>query len=771
MNATQSKRLRFEDPEAHALGWKWTALAILAVAFSVRLVHVFQIRAAPFFTLLMGDSRSYDSWATRIAAGDWIGRDVFYQAPLYPYFLGVIYAIAGRNLMIVRIVQATLGSISCVLLADGARRVFGRADKGSQGRHNGAGVVAGLVLALWAPAIFFDGLLQKSVLDVFFVCLTIWLVSQVGHEGRVGRVGQVGRVGHVGRVGRGRVGRAGLLWLGLGLAVGGLSLTRENALVFVFVLVMWALLQPRPIVTAALFLAGWAIVVGPVAARNSHLGGGFYVTTSQFGPNLYIGNNPRADGTYASLRYGRGAPEYERQDATELAERALGRRLSPGQVSDYWTDRALAFITSQPREWMSLLARKFALLWNATEIVDTESQETHAEWSWPLRILGPITHFGVLVPAAVLGVMLMWRTFHEHRPLNVLLVLAITYAASVLVFYVFARYRYPLVPLLIVFAAGAAVELARRIRRGERDTAQLSSAGALWTVSAVVLVVAVFTNWPLVPRDWMRAVSENNIGVALQAERRYDEAISRYERSIAYRPDYAPALNNLATAYRASGRVDEALATYRRALEVQPDFPDAEYNLANALLDRGAADEAVGRFETALRSLPDSPDVHNNLGTALATEGRVDEAVREFQRALDLDPESAVAHRNLGDLLAAKGDRAGALDHLRRAVRADPGNGDAHYDLGLTLLEAGAVDDAVIEFRSAVQLMPSSAEAHNNLGIALGSQGHLDEAIVEFRAALRLKPNLVDAQRNLAMAEAARRGAAERPQKGAAPRR
>ena len=541
--------------------------------------------------------------------------------------------------------------------------------------------------------------------------------------------------------------------------------------VFVFVLVMWALLQPRPIVTAALFLAGWAIVVGPVAARNSHLGGGFYVTTSQFGPNLYIGNNPRADGTYASLRYGRGAPEYERQDATELAERALGRRLSPGQVSDYWTDRALAFITSQPREWMSLLARKFALLWNATEIVDTESQETHAEWSWPLRILGPITHFGVLVPAAVLGVMLMWRTFHGHRPLNVLLVLAITYAGSVLVFYVFARYRYPLVPFLIVFAAGGAVELARRIRRGERDTAQLSSAGALWTVSAVVLVVAVFTNWPLVPRDWMRAVSENNIGVALQAERRYDEAISRYERSIAYRPDYAPALNNLATAYRASGRVDEALATYRRALEVQPDFPDAEYNLANALLDRGAADEAVGRFETALRSLPDSPDVHNNLGTALATEGRVDEAVREFQRALDLDPESAVAHRNLGDLLAAKGDRAGALDHLRRAVRADPGNGDAHYDLGLTLLEAGAVDDAVIEFRSAVQLMPSSAEAHNNLGIALGSQGHLDEAIVEFRAALRLKPNLVDAQRNLAMAEAARRGAAERPQKGAAPRR
>ena len=33
------------------------------------------------------------------------------------------------------------------------------------------------MLALYAPAIFFDGLLQKSVLDVFFVCLALWLIA------------------------------------------------------------------------------------------------------------------------------------------------------------------------------------------------------------------------------------------------------------------------------------------------------------------------------------------------------------------------------------------------------------------------------------------------------------------------------------------------------------------------------------------------------------------------------------------------------------------
>ncbi|MGC4083967.1 MAG: hypothetical protein QM736_18125 [Vicinamibacterales bacterium] len=118
----------------------------------------------------------------------------------------------------------------------------------------------------------------------------------------------------------------------------------------------------------------------PVALRNYAVGGGFYLTTSQFGPNFYIGNNPQADGTYASLRFGRGAPEYERTDATELAEHALGRTLTPAEVSGFWTGRALDFITTHPGAWLALEARKALLLVNATEMLDTEAQESHAEY-------------------------------------------------------------------------------------------------------------------------------------------------------------------------------------------------------------------------------------------------------------------------------------------------------------------------------------------------------------------------------------------------------
>ena len=671
-------------------------------------MHVWQLRRSPFFSLLMGDSRGYDEWAQRIAGGEWLGHEVFYQAPLYPYLLGVIYAAAGRHLLLVRIVQALIGSASCALLALAAARLFSRR----------AGVVAGLMLALYAPAIFFDGLLQKSVLDVFFVCLALWLIS--GEENTAG-------------------------FFLLGLTMGGLALTRENALVFIVVILGWIVLNVEGrrsnverLKRCAVFLAGIAIILVPVAARNSYVGGGFYVTTSQFGPNLYIGNNPVADGTYQSLRFGRGAPEYERQDATELAERALRKRLTPSEVSGYWTGKALDFATSSPGAWLSLMARKVALLWNATEMVDTESQEAYAEWSLPLRLGGLVGHFGTLVPLALFGVFVTWPL---RSRIWVLYAMTLAYAASVVVFYVFARYRYPLVPLLTLFAAAGVAGAREYISRGR----------PAWAVAAVA-AMTVFCNWPMLSPAMMRAVTETNVGTALQSEGRLDEALDHYHRAIAFAPEFPPAYNNLATTLRAKGQIPEAIAAYQQALRVRPDFPDAQYNLANALLQAGRPAEAIDHFRVALQTIPASVDVHNNLGIALMNQGQLDEATAEFRAALELDPDSGQSHLNLGNALGTARHYDEAIQEFRRASQLNPNDASIHYDLGSLLVEADRLDQAIAEFRAALTIDPRSAKTLNNLGIALGSQGRMDEAIDQFRKALAVQPDFADARHNLAIA-------------------
>jgi tetratricopeptide (TPR) repeat protein len=703
------------------------ALLIFACALAVRLIHIWQIRRAPFFDVLMGDARGYDAWGQRIANGDWLGHEVFYQAPLYPYFLGAIYTIAGRSLLAVRICQAIIGSAACTLLGLTAWRLFSR----------GAGLIAGLALALYAPAIFFDGLMQKSVLDVFFVCLGLWLLSGL----------VAAAPGDRSKDDPGPRGR--LSWLWLGLAMGGLSLTRENAIVLVGVILLWALVRKEParFIEAATFLLGLAIVLAPVAIRNHAVGGGFYLTTSQFGPNLYIGNNPSADGTYMSLRYGRGAPEYERQDATDLAEHAMGRPLTPSEVSGYWTDRAMGFITSRPGAWLKLVGRKFVLLWNADEALDTESQESHAEWSTPLRGGAWFGNFGILVPLALFGAFVAWPDRHR---LWVFYVLALAYAASVIIFYVFARYRFPLVPFLVLFAAQGIVSA--------RPFLATSPPRRRIAALATVLVAAILANWPVLSKTMMRAVTESNLAVALQEEGRIDEALTHYRRSIGLRADYAPAYSNMGVALRANGRMDDAVAAYERALAVQPDYPDAHYNLANALLDENKPDEAAEHFRIALRSIPGSAGAHNNLGIALAAEGKLDEAVEQFREALRAEPDSAKTNRNLGNVLSSMGRHEEGIGYLRRAVQLDPGDSAAHYDLGSDFLELNQLPEAAAEFVAALKLAPNSSVAHNNLGIALASEGRLDEAMDHFRQALAIQPDFADAERNLTIAEAQKKG-------------
>ena len=81
---------------------------LLTAALVVRLAHWWAVRDEPFFAWLAMDSQEYDRWAQGIAAGDWLGSQVFFQAPLYPYALGALYAVFGHHLAAVYLAQILL---------------------------------------------------------------------------------------------------------------------------------------------------------------------------------------------------------------------------------------------------------------------------------------------------------------------------------------------------------------------------------------------------------------------------------------------------------------------------------------------------------------------------------------------------------------------------------------------------------------------------------------------------------------------------------------
>ena len=604
--------------------------AIFAAALIVRLVHVWQLGASPFADLLLGDSAEYDRWARELAAGNWLGSEIFYQAPLYPYLLGVVYAVFGSDVIVVRICQAVLGSVAAVLLAGAGSRFFSPR----------AGIAAGAVLALYGPAIFVAATLQKSVVDIFLLTGLLWLLGTT-----LDGTPPTGR------------------WVAVGALLGALCLTRENALILVAALGIWLWLERRErhdwLRQAALVVAGVAIVLAPVALRNGIVGGEWHLTTSQFGPNFYIGNHADADGAYQPLRYGRGDAAFERDDATALAEAALGRDLTPAAVSRYWLGRALQDITAYPARWLGLLVRKAALTFNAVEVIDTESQYAHAEHSIPLAATGWLTHFGLLVPLAVVGIAVTW----SRRLLPLYLMLGM-YAASVIGFYVFARYRYPLAPFLVLFAAAGGDHLVRVARRA-------ATVARAPLVAAIVLACAVGANWPLLSKDHMRAASYNNLATAYREQGDLPRAIELYETALSLDPDYAQAHSNIGSALAASGEPDRAIEHYRLAIAADPDTGDLRYNYGNALLAANLYAEAAEQFRFAVEAWPEDAEAYNNLGIALASAGSMADAAEAFREAVRLDPAGALAHRNLGVALEELGDPAGAQRHYAEAQRLE----------------------------------------------------------------------------------------------------
>src|SRR5262245_8045191 len=133
-----------------------TAGAIFLLADIVRLLYIRDIARAGLSGFLRLDPLYYHEWATRIAGGDWLGRDAFEMSPLYPYTLAAVYRIFGENLTAPRVLQALLGSLTCAGLFLLGRRLFGRA----------AGAVAGTMLAVYGPAIYYDGQINKTSLAV-----------------------------------------------------------------------------------------------------------------------------------------------------------------------------------------------------------------------------------------------------------------------------------------------------------------------------------------------------------------------------------------------------------------------------------------------------------------------------------------------------------------------------------------------------------------------------------------------------------------------------
>ncbi len=632
-------------------------LALFGLALGLRLAYLFEIRALPWFEVPLIDGANYFRTARAIAGGQWLGGPAaFWQPPLYPYFIAALLRLFGERMIAIDVVQAILGALSCVLVFTIGRRVLGAA----------AGTAAGLVMALYGPLIHFDAQPLIPVLHIVLMLAGIDLLLAAGLEADPGR--------------------HGLLWAAAGLSWGLSAIATPNLLLAVPPVAVWiarrkgtaiegAPLEPRPgrrVIwrSAMIFLLAVAGPVLLVGARNLAVAGEPVLISSNGGINFYLGNN--ADyGRTIRLRPG---GEFERL-AQEPENLGI---VGAAAASHYFTSRAIAYLVSYPGSALRLYLRKAGDLVAGREIPRNENTYAYRSRSIVLRALlwrcGVAFPFGVVAPLALAGLVagvgaasaggasVGSGAAAARSGRRLLLVIAASYAASILLFFPTDRYRLPLVPLFALFA-GAVLAAPRATWRKPLVLGALLAGLLLFNLDAFKAT----ESWP------------------------EEEALNR------------------AYALRMQGRLPESQREYERALAINPGRIDPYNALAVLAAEAGDWEEAVRRYRQLLEIAPDFVEVRRNLGQALLALGRKEEARREWEQAIHLAPGAGLALADLSLSYLEEGVLATAFDYAERAAIVRPDLPETHYALALSARALRRRDQALREFEIAARLFPAGS--------------------------------------------------------------
>jgi tetratricopeptide (TPR) repeat protein len=371
---------------------------------------------------------------------------------------------------------------------------------------------------------------------------------------------------------------------------------------------------------------------------------------------------------------------------------------------------------------------------------------------WPVEE-NPLPSVIALVGLVAVAAVVAWRIRSIPRPAAFGLGLFVINIGPVvgLIWFPYLWYSLTADHLAYLPSAGLALILAmvlwRALDRVPR-VAALSAVGVLWVVLAIA-TRAQTALWHDTESLWKGTlaitpeslVAHKNLGFALLAEGRVDEATSHFDEVLRLRPEDPEALLNLGLVAAGKGDLDGALVLYGRTLAQSPDNAQAWSNLGIVAAQRGDLDGAIAAYRRALEIDPQDPAPRTNLGAALVDRGEIEAGIREHEAALRLDPRFVNAHYNVGIAHLRAGRPDEAARHFAIANELAPDDVDTLYILGVALSQTSRHEEAAGWYRRLLTIAPEHADATNNLAASLLALGQTEKAFALFERAMMLAPD------------------------------
>jgi len=608
----------------------FTAAGIVLLGLFLRLIYLNQYLVSPLFFHILGpDTQEYDAWARRILVGQLLWTHVDIHAPLYPYYLALLYWLDNLQVYPVRLFQSAAALAAFLPLFGVLRRYYRR------GVWTAAPLLYLLGAAIYTPLIFYTDELLSEALLLPLLCLALACLYRSDRSGRRARLGWLAAAG-------GLTGLAGIchpLSLAFPAAVGLFLLWRHRRCGSC----RW--------LPALLFGLCCLLPVALVSGYNSGLEGRLVLIQKNGGYNFFLGNNPDATGCC----YIWPGPAWDKVHGDADRE-AAARGISPDA---YFLHQAGDFIVNHPLAWTELLAKKALYVWNARELAagpDLPELRYFTSLMYASKALP-----GILMTFALGGLVLIFRYRRELWRGRYFLLLLLSGWLALTLTVTGGRYRLFLLPGVFFTGVWLLVYLIER---------------RSWRLAAAVLGLSALAVW--LPRPATDEVTEKNQAYTILGEA-YLHAGNR-ETALAYLDAAEQGMSRWARSYNLLGSYYEDIQPelaeryYRKAIACNPGEAYSYMNLGNLYSKRNLTVIADSWFKQALHYGADNPQVLYNVGYFELQRGHRTRARELFKQALERRPNYREVLNALAVLSMLDNQPREALEWLHLALRLAPRN-------------------------------------------------------------------------------------------------
>jgi hypothetical protein len=383
-------------------------MAILLLALVIRLAAIPIVHQVSYTS----DEKEYVAMGkTLLERGMFVDTngDRAVRAPFFPIFTAGLLAVTGGALLPLHVAGALLGVLNVVLVFLLTQKLW---------VNRSAALVAAAGVTVYPGLVIYSTLLQSETVYITFLLAAFLSIVRLTDGPTFGRAAIVG--------------------LFCGLA----ALTRVVFLGFIPVVAALVAIQHGAVRHKGLALTGMIIVVAaltiaPWTIRNAMVLGRWVTICSGGGSSLLTGNNPYATGTYRVTDGFEGW--FDRESALRGGAPV---HLMPETDRSAMSSRiAVDYMLSHPGDVLAGWVRKAYIFWIYPI--------THTDGDSRIQAVAVGVDLAVLVLAWA-GVLAMW--FLRKRLLPVFAAL-LFFSMVQVVLHAEARFRLPLTPFLIMFAA------------------------------------------------------------------------------------------------------------------------------------------------------------------------------------------------------------------------------------------------------------------------------------------------------------------------------